>query len=63
MPRRGRPSTDITSRPATPEYLRNHDATFGPRQANLGKHFVHTHMVIRTDPVTGKQTLERTSDG
>lgn len=63
MPRRGRPSTDITSRPSTPEYRRGHDATFGTRAPGLGKHFAHTRMVIKTDPITGKQTLERISDG
>jgi hypothetical protein len=62
MPRRGRPSTDITSRPATPEYRTNHAATFGHQSDNLGKKFVHTRLVIRTDSETGKQTIERTTD-
>jgi hypothetical protein len=62
MPRRGRPSTDITSRPATPEYRTGHATTFGAQSDNLGKKFVHTRLVIRTDPATGKQTIERISD-
>lgn len=62
MPRRGRPSTDITSRPATPEYRANHATTFGEQSDHLGKRFAHTHIVIKTDPVTGKQRLERTTD-
>ena len=62
MPRRGRPSTDITSRTVTPEYCKGHAQTFGAQQDHLGKRFSHTQLVIRTDPVTGKQTLERTTD-
>ena len=62
MPRRGRPSTDITSRPATPDYRRGYDETFGERDEHLGKRFERTHVIVRTDPKTGQTTIERSTD-
>jgi hypothetical protein len=63
MPRRGRPSTDTTSRPATPEYRVGYVETFGERDEHLGKRYEHTHVVVRTDPKTGQTTIERSADG
>ena len=63
MPRRGRPSTDVSTHPPSPAYRAGHEATFGVQAPHLGKRFAHTRLVIRTDSTTGQTTIQRSTDG
>ena len=64
MPRRGRPSTDVSTRPPSPAYRAGHEATFGVQAPHLGKSYRHTHAVVKRDPRTGVSVIERcTTEG
>lgn len=63
MPRRGRPSTDITSRTATPEYRAGHVSAFGKDQGDRPRTFRHTHIVYKIDPKTGEAKIIRSENG
>jgi hypothetical protein len=62
MPRRGRPSTDITSKTATPQYRAGHASTFGKDQGDAPRSYRHTHIVYKVDPKTGEIKTIRSED-